>query len=202
MKYQWYTEHVVNEGLIMRNRDYIERLHETSRKLFVQKGYDNVTMDEICDQAGVSKPTAYAANLNKPALLEHLYQTDQIPDELRAANTTDILSAIDGHLDLILNEIFQYGPGLLRDILRVKLEVVHGSSFIERTWFSSLIECIEQAQQTQKIDNALAPQMLGSLVVNFMIGYCFEYSIAHAEEKRENLYSGVRTILRVRTESV
>lgn len=50
---------------------------EISKALFLKKGYQAVTIDEICDQAGISKPTFYAARLTKSDLLVNVFCLDE-----------------------------------------------------------------------------------------------------------------------------
>lgn len=181
----------------MKNRDYIDRLYASSKRLFVENGYDAVTMDEICESAGVSKPTAYAAKLTKPVLLARLYRPD-LSESLSADPKADPLGSIADHLDRLLDRIFSYGPDLLRDLFRLELDGRKPDYFIERAWYFELIERIEHARTAGLIDNQEEAESLAGMVANFLIGYSFEYSISSADEKRENLYEGVRCILRVR----
>ncbi len=45
-----------------------EKLKETAHRLFLEKGYDAVTMDQIAAEAGITKRTLYAKYNNKGAL--------------------------------------------------------------------------------------------------------------------------------------
>ena len=56
--------------------DNREILLETALSLFYEKGYDAVGVQEIVDQAGVTKPTLYYYFGSKRGLLEALLNRD------------------------------------------------------------------------------------------------------------------------------
>lgn len=70
-----------------------EQLLQTGEALFVRHGMRRITVEEICHQAGVSKPTFYKFFENKAALAEEIVKLwiadalEQI-DRIEAAQTT------------------------------------------------------------------------------------------------------------------
>ena len=54
--------------------DNKEMIANTALKLFAQKGYEGVGVQEICDAAGITKPTLYHYFKSKRGLLENLVE--------------------------------------------------------------------------------------------------------------------------------
>jgi AcrR family transcriptional regulator len=65
-----------------------ERIYATAMKLFVERGFDPVSVAQIADASGVSVPTFYAHYLSKESLLMALPSQEQI-DALFAGQPVD-----------------------------------------------------------------------------------------------------------------
>ena len=66
----------------MENKE--DKILEAAWKLFLRHGFKKVTMSEIAEASGVSRPTVYAAFANKEAIITHMVE---VSIENNQANT-------------------------------------------------------------------------------------------------------------------
>ena len=52
-----------------------EEISDTAVKLFLDKGYNNVTIQDICNELNITKPTLYKYISNKEDLILDLYDS-------------------------------------------------------------------------------------------------------------------------------
>ena len=96
------------------------RIRETATRLFREKSFEVVTLNEICKASGVNKHTFYYYFKSKDELLERYYD---LPWHLSASEVTNILNA-DSYVDqlwLIMQKFVDYtkrmGIQILRQVL-------------------------------------------------------------------------------------
>ena len=51
-----------------------QKIYSSARELITQNGYDNVTVDEICQKAGVAKGTFYVHFKAKEDIIKNIYR--------------------------------------------------------------------------------------------------------------------------------
>lgn len=181
----------------MKRKTGLETIFEVSSELFSQKGYDEVTIDEICSAVGISKPTLYAQKLTKRDLFIHMYKPkrEEVFIEQKVCDVNNIMAEIYRSVDLIAERVFCHGPDLLRVLLRLHLQKPALGEVMDREWRERLAQLIHAAQIRHQIRNDQKPELLVQIIGFYMVGYSFQYSINQAEESREHLHSGVHAIL-------
>lgn len=111
-------------------KDTKHRIMLNAAELFARDGYYKVSVREICDAAGVTKPVLYYYFADKEALLEALmFETNFHVDELKKKYF---------HLDLPLEEV-------LKNIVRLYIEFV--KNFPHLVKFSALIQSVNVPQK-------------------------------------------------------
>ena len=123
------------------NRHKKDIILEESRKLFFQKGYRNVTVDEIASAVSISKKTIYKHFKSKKEILEKtfdLYKDNITKDINQILENMDlsfpeklkkVLSSIGLHLSgmnaLLFKDIQEYFPDLWEKIKTYKQEAAY-----------------------------------------------------------------------------
>ncbi|HEY0601393.1 MAG TPA: TetR/AcrR family transcriptional regulator [Herpetosiphonaceae bacterium] len=108
------------------------RLLESALQLFASRGYDAIGVQEVCDTAGVTKPTLYHYFGNKRGLLEALVQERGGPllAELReaAAYKGDLPRSLQGIVATYF-QFFAREPALYRLLLTSWLAIPENEAF-------------------------------------------------------------------------
>ncbi|NIM92934.1 MAG: TetR family transcriptional regulator [Anaerolineales bacterium] len=107
-----------------------EHLIQTGKDLFVKHGMRRVTVEEICREAGVSKPTFYKYFENKEALARRIVEL--WVDE--ALQQIDLIEAADVSFPEKLKQILAVkqtitarpGPEFFEDLIPLKIDLSHG----------------------------------------------------------------------------
>jgi AcrR family transcriptional regulator len=107
-----------------------ERILEAARKVFLERGYDGASVDEIAETARAGKPTIYARFSNKQALFEATLLRHIADKHSRVANYTPSGSTVEERLASI-------GVAVLRETLTsegiglVRLGIAEARNFPE-----------------------------------------------------------------------
>ena len=136
------------------------RIIDCALALFKEHGYNNVTIQQICKSAGITKSTFYYHFPSKEALIEGY--TDQISRSTQE-NFSDIL-ALDSHIKqlwAIFNSYTQknneYGASIVNQVYSTMLNTCDEINFPQSlSLFNTVVILIEKAQKAKEIDN-LAP---------------------------------------------
>ena len=182
----------------MDKTETLQKIYEESGRLLVKKGYDEVTIDEICAASGISKPTFYAYNLTKRDLLIHLFNSAPWTETQSEKLEEDFMSKIHRHLDQIGNRLYHFGPDLLRDLLKLHLISPALEEIIGTEWADEMTELITEAQFNREILTSSKPAQLTEVLVTYLIGRCFRYAIERSEDHLVNLSEATDVILRKR----
>lgn len=97
-----------------------QRILQVSENLFSQRGWQRVSISEICDDAKISRVTFYRYFKNKNALLKHIFLQKQqrVTDHYSqllddAKNIEEVLKGIFSYQENALNQFFT--PNILKD---------------------------------------------------------------------------------------
>jgi AcrR family transcriptional regulator len=133
-----------------------DQLIQTGEALFVKHGMRRVTVEEICRQAGVSKPTFYKYFENKAALARRIVelwieQALQQIDRIEAAETPfpEKLKQI-----LALKQAFAVRPGpeFLEDLIPLDIDLSHA--------FRRVMRSLVEGQRRGDIRADIRPEFL------------------------------------------
>jgi AcrR family transcriptional regulator len=133
-----------------------DQLIQTGETLFVKHGMRRVTVEEICRQAGVSKPTFYRYFENKEALARRIFELwiddglEQI-DGLEEAKTP-FPEKLQGILSLKQAFVARPGPEFLEDLLHLEFDLSHVLGRVMRF--------LVHGQQHGKIRADVRPELL------------------------------------------
>ena len=133
-----------------------EQLIQTGEALFIKHGMRRVTVEEICRQAGVSKPTFYKFFENKAALARHIdelwiEEALQRIDEIESAEVS-FQEKIEQILAIKLELAARPGPEFLQDLIDLNIDLSYALRRVMRF--------LVQAQQAGDIRADVPPEVL------------------------------------------
>ncbi|MDZ5726180.1 TetR/AcrR family transcriptional regulator [Acetobacterium sp. K1/6] len=151
---------------------------DTAIALFNQKGYDQISINEICEKSGVSRSTFYNIFKNKDDLISSFFDKaivlheNYIPIILSAENDLERLWIVH---ELFLNMIVEAGSDVVKQVYKINLDENKGSfddTFGADTWY---LNPIKQCQSQEIIRSPLTPEKLYFMMINFSIGLGYQW---------------------------
>lgn len=158
----------------MKRRDTKKEIIRESYKLFRERGFNDVSIQDICDACDITKPTFYNHIPSKEHLLSHFFSSisEEIPESwFKVSDDTDPLEKIREGFLLYIDRIQRLGLDLYNEQFIANLSI-HKSSSNDSSPFMALItDLIAQAQQQGEIRNPDAPAQLASNAISLAVGY-------------------------------
>lgn len=112
------------ERMANRESKHAERIVETAVALFKKNGYENVSVNEICKAAGLSRSSFYAAFSGKQDIIEYVLakaktdETTVLNHFMDAKNDFERMWIL---CDRYLSVAYQFGPELTGALMRLEL---------------------------------------------------------------------------------
>lgn len=159
-----------------------QQLYRCAMELFREKGYDQVSVDEIVRKAGTAKGTFYIYFSSKADIItEMLRQYDDYYDQVAAGlDPTWSVERRLGHMIQASCRFTQDVIGL--DLIRVLyIREVSGSGWEvrelneERTLFHILVSLLEEGQRTGQCTQDMPAQELAMLILRGIRATFFEW---------------------------
>lgn len=158
----------------MKRRKLKNEIIKTSLDLFRQKGYDEVSVQDICDACDITKPTFYKYLSSKQQLLSYFFSSmsDSIPDDwYRIPEGTDCYAKIiEGYL-MFMEHAVSLGVDLFNQVFISNLTEYMGTFNDVKPFTDLMIDLIREAQQTGQIRNPSDPALLYKTGVGMSVGY-------------------------------
>lgn len=148
---------------IDRKKELYNRIVKTSYELFQKKGYSAVTVNDICEACGISKPTFYHYVGSKEELLAIFYSdlTSRLVDELLAQSATDdYWQRIVMAFDTILDYSREFGVNLYSQLFIANLNREIGTFEMRNSLTELMTKLFEKAQESGQIQNHSDPKQL------------------------------------------
>lgn len=137
---------------------------KTAINLFKQKGYSNVTMNEICDMCNITKSTFYYHYKTKDDLILRYYKqlsenvVEIMPNLLK---DKPYLEKIWICFEYVIDNMISLGPELMKNLIQVDMntgcmvfaQFYYGYSEEKKLFAEMIVELIRQGQQTNEIRN-------------------------------------------------
>lgn len=181
------------------NRDEIAA---AALELFRARGYDAVTVQDICDACSISKPTFYSRVSSKDDLIVDFYDsvtlelTRRLSSLVSAKSRWEQLMVCFGTL---VDETERIGPEIMRQMLIINLrEDRH--SFDERKYLTNvMVAIIKNGQEEGEIGNTMDAEGLYHTATYLFQGYLSMWCIRRGEmDWRDELERGLRALFIVR----
>ena len=156
--------------LIIRNEEYDDKDYQ----LFFKHGYNNVTINDICKECKITKPTFYTYIKSKDDILAHFY--DDITEAI-VANTANIIMAENYWQQLLIcfetlmEESIKLGYDLSSQMFIMNLKEDRGSFDFRDHLTNIAIAIIKKGQATKQIRNQNNPEILYQASAYAFTGY-------------------------------
>jgi len=158
----WYNSYYASDGLLLLYSEVImsvntkEFIIEKANQLFRERGYQNVTVMDICKACNISKTTFYYHLKSKEDIILRFYDsvTHNISEYLMS-----ILSA-DNHweqlmvlFDSLVEEAYKYGTGFFSQMMISNLKQDYGSYDLRDELTRIAVMIIKKGQEAGQIRN-------------------------------------------------
>ncbi len=163
-----------------------DKLFTAAVKLFERHGYDSVTIEDICSEAGVSKGLFYNYFSSKEEIFIPVFtQVEDVYRQVRASflptetSTERLLTCVEKVLRYILDS--ELRTEALRIVYSNTLKQPNGFLMKpDRELFSIIAEIIEYGQQRGEIRTDVSVEAIRRLITTHLFG-CYFVWIADAE---------------------
>lgn len=158
-----------------------EKIFNTAFRLMTEKGFDNITVDEICSESGVAKGSFYHYFRSKDDIVIETYKIidQEYSDEVRAlpydmSSIEKILATVGFQAKYATNK----GVAFVRQIYKSQLE--SGTDFFiseDRPYFRILREIIEEGMEKGEIRSGLPAIELTRWIISFSRGITYDWCL-------------------------
>jgi len=170
-----------------------KRILETALKLFTEKGYDKVTVDEICEKSESSKGSFYQHFSSKSTIfLVKFFEVDDHYAQVIEAMPEDIdvyekISIFFHEALCIIND--QMGKDLMKVIYSSALVSNDHTYFLnkDRELTRIFMSFAEEIQRNQPIDSASQVEDLLMMMSQTMMGVIYYWSVSQDDRKLPEL---------------
>jgi len=170
--------------LTMRRKQAIEtreRIYNTAFKLMTEKGFDNITVDQICSESGVAKGSFYHYFKSKDDIVIETYKIvdQQYSDEVR--ELPEDMSSFDKILATVgfqAKYAEKKGVAFVRQIYKSQLD--SGTDFFiseERPYFKILRITIEEGIKKGEIKSEFSAIELTRWIISFSRGITYDWCL-------------------------
>lgn len=159
-----------------------KKLFEIAIKLFKEKGYNNVLVEEIASCANIAKGTFYIYFPSKAYLIAELfeeydYMYDEMFDEIVCYKTSfeKIMIIIKKALSMTNDEI---GYDLTRIAYQYQLELKTKSTDLNRPLYKKLSHIISEGQENKEFNKLESADFYTMLIVRNIRGTIYEWCMS------------------------
>lgn len=136
-------------------------IRETAIKLFQAHGFENVTMMQICKEAGVTKRTFYYHFKSKNDVLSDITDYLGIKAErllTTMVNHTKYIETLWQLMSVYCTDCQEYGPNIIKQVYILTLQSEEQKNFPYDTYLYEIsLQLIKNAQNENEIENHLKP---------------------------------------------
>jgi TetR/AcrR family transcriptional regulator, fatty acid metabolism regulator protein len=155
-----------------------EKIYQVALKLFIEKGFENVSITDITQHVGTAKGTFYTHFKSKDQIIVDHYKKIDDHYEVTYQNLTNIESNFE-KIMRILNEGFLYTENIGKELLRIVLiSQISGKEDVpfvmsnKRKIYRILLELVQKGQQKSEFSSK---QDANKLVVAILQHYSGVY---------------------------
>jgi TetR/AcrR family fatty acid metabolism transcriptional regulator len=160
-----------------------QRIFDTALALLVKKGYDRVTVDDICAGAGVSKGTFYHHFKSKDqAILEEFLKIDQYYAEIlpEIIQLDDIYERITTFARLALRYMEKQGKNLMKVAYYSQISPDRKVSPVaspDRALYSIVGDLIRDAQEKGEVRGDLDSSRVAETLIRAIRGIVYDWCL-------------------------
>lgn len=160
-------------------------IFNTAMDLFAEKGYDSVTVDDICEKAGVAKGTFYNHFKSKDqVILEEFLKIDtyyqEILDKLQKKKKKSHIAIMSDFIILTLKYINEQGIETIKVTYHSQIAPGPGSSQVassERPLYRIVNQIVAGAQEAGEIRTDMSAASITQNLVRFTRGVVYDWCL-------------------------
>src|SRR5690554_6475730 len=133
-----------------------DKIFRTATRLFKEKGFNNVTVNDICDACEITKPTFYYHLRSKQDIILHYYDhviENLTPVLIQMLDTSSHWEQILLLFDNLVGNIMELGSDINSQLLIINLQENQRTFDLRRDLEELAIKIIEMAQEKNQIRN-------------------------------------------------
>jgi AcrR family transcriptional regulator len=147
---------------------------ETSLDLFRKKGFDEVSVMDICEACDITKPTFYKYAASKGELLNFFFtrlpkDLDENWDDLSKYDC--VWNCVSSTLQQLLQNFMAYGIDLCTQLYIQNIETEYDTFKVPADFKNKLIDVIEKGKKEHEFANTSSAAQLADLSLTSLIGY-------------------------------
>lgn len=154
----------------------VNQIYSTSIQLFMDKGYENISVNEICRNVGITKPTFYRYISSKDDILTNYYF--DIPEFHPVINKAseqenDYLQLI---IDTFRNSFSHYlslGVDLFKSHIISQTKGLTQLTGYDENFKKTMIDYIEKGKKYGQIQNEQDPETILEQLMAILLGYAY-----------------------------
>ncbi len=169
------------DGRSQRRLDNRARIYDAALRLLRRRAYHDLTVDEICDAAGVGRATFFRIFESKAGLLREFNRrlTARIVERLDAETPADTAEALGIVVDEIAETWTRAGPGAAEMALEfIRFSELGDAHAAHPELFDVVVEIVERGVKRRELRRAHPPRLAAALVllqITAPVGYWFEH---------------------------
>ncbi len=185
-----------------------QKIYDTAVSLFIKKGYNNVTVDEICHKLGFTKGTFYAHFRSKDQIimqavsLDNMYLRTELLVKISAMKPG--INKLLAFCRLHIKHEDELGKKLLKQSLLIRIENTKNIASIypdKREAFKIIKELVIEGQACGEIRKDLDSDQIATIILYCIRGVEYSWCLPNikinlqdtGEELLEMLLNGIRT---------
>ncbi len=179
------------------------RILQESLRLFKERGYNNVSVEDICASLGITRGTFYYHYKSKMAMLESIHsdQRDRSPEKLTALFSDDRLEQLWWLMDDSIKTTEALGSDLHGWLIAVSTTQKTGTFLPTRRTKDIIENVIAAGQRSGQFRNSSDPAVLTAAVYSIIMGVGREWcNLSGGFALRERIHSEVAAMLNVCTD--
>lgn len=164
----------------MSKRITTNEIMKTSYQLFVERGYDAVTVQDICQACNITKPTFYNHLKSKEDIIANFY--DKIISSIinkfaQIIETNNYWDKLMICFDTLVEETMKIGSDLVGQMFIMNLKEDRNSFNFRENLTDISVAIIKRAQEKGQIRNQNDPELLFRAAAYTYLGYELTWSM-------------------------
>lgn len=161
-----------------------EKILNRAIKLFKQRGYSQVAINDICDEAQITKPTFYKYYKNKEDIIIHLFEDFTANIDKRIAEVIlkkTYFEQISFCFNSLIRQTEEIGPDIISQMFRVNLDWDYGSYDFQEHFSKICIAITKRGQEAGEFRGDVRAIDLYKTISYAFTGYLVTWCIKNGD---------------------
>jgi AcrR family transcriptional regulator len=178
-----------------------DRIFSVASRLFKEKGYNNVTVNDICDACEITKPTFYYHLKSKQDIILEYYDhviENLTPVLMQMLDTPSHWEQILLLFDSLVQNFIDLGSDINSQLLIINLQENRRTFDLRKDLEEVAISIIQKGQEENQIRNRNSAKQLYEAAAYMFTGYEFMWCVLKGDfEWKQNYYRSLEVLFDV-----